>query len=98
MELDQSGYLSKKKFRIKFSRSYKRLHNEAKEQAKNMIWSLLADRGRTFPLVVQEVSEINLNKSTSADIGTLIKYFSYRDKSINEILRNIKWEEIKDKK
>lgn len=94
MGLDQEGELSNKRYKIRLSIIYRKLLEQAKKQMKNSLWSLLADRGRMFPLIVKQVSEVNLDNASSADIGTLIKYFSYRNKSMKDIIKTIKFVEF----
>jgi hypothetical protein len=90
-ELDQEGYLSKQRYLVTLSIEYKRLHDEAKEQNKSGAWSVYAGRGHEFPLLVEHTANVNLTEASAADIGALVSYFAYREKSIDEILGNISW-------
>ena len=90
-ELDQEGCLSKQRYHVSLSIEYKRLYDEAKEQAKSTAWSIYADRGHEFPLLVEQTAKINLTEASTADIGTLVSYFAYREKGIDEIIENISW-------
>ncbi len=90
-ELDQEGCLSKQRYQVSLSIEYKRLYDEAKEQAKNATWMVYAGRGHEFPLLVEHTANVNLIEASAADIGTLVSYFAYREKSIDEILGNISW-------
>ena len=90
-ELNQEGYLSKELYKISLSEDYCKLLEEAKETSNSSLWIILAERGRDFPSLVEKVSNINMNKVNSADIGTLISYFAYRNKSIEDIMQNVKY-------
>jgi len=94
MELRQEGYLSKQRYKITTSKKYEKLYKEAVEQNKSLSWGVLAGRGKNFPLLLEQTASINLKNASSGDIGTLIKYFSYRSKTIERILDNIRYERI----
>ena len=94
-DLDQRGYLANMRYKAVLTKEYGELYREAIKQSDSVTWGLLADRGREFPLVVEEVSSIDLKKASAADIGILITYFGYRNKGIEEILENITYERIK---
>lgn len=94
MELDQEGYLSKQRYRIKLSDEFKALVGEARAQMEDGLFNILADRGRYFPSLVDHVSIINLDSANGDDIGCLISYFAYRDKTLEEITDNLRWERV----
>lgn len=92
--MEQEGELSKARYEITLMPEYFRLYQEAREQSRDASWSLLADRGREFPSLVDKVGQIDLRYASSADIGYLIAYFSHRDKTYEEIIKNIVVEEM----
>ena len=92
--LNQGGYPSKERYKISLSEKFIILIEEAKKQCEDTTWTLLADRGRTFPLLTAKVSEMHLSNASGEDIGDLISYFYFRDKSMEEIMNNLKYENI----
>lgn len=94
--MDQDGYLSKKLYEITLSKEFNDLYNEGVKQSKSLSWIHVAekhcnDREFNFPSTVVLVGSISLEEATGADVGTLIKYFAYRNKTLEEISKNMKY-------
>ncbi len=94
MGLHQEGYLSHQRYRLTLTETYKELFEEAQASGQDATWMVWAIRGREFPSIVVNTARIELEEASSADIGTIIQYFSYRGKPIEDILQNISFDRL----
>lgn len=89
------GNLCTQRYRVNLSEEYEKEYYDGMKLNRNITFYLKGVRGAEFPVIVDQLREINLDNASVVDVGTLIRYFGYRGRTMEEILSdNLKWERI----
>ena len=91
MELPQDGEVSQARYVVGFSPEYDALLREARTQMRDAVWEIFVSKGKEFSVAVEQASEVDQQSASAVDISSLVRYFAYRGKSMEDIDLNMKY-------
>ncbi len=94
MRVGLEGDLCEQKYKIGLSEEYEGMFYQGMRANRNLAFHMAGVHGAEFPAIVDKLREINLDNASVNDIGMLVKYFGFNNRTMEEITDNLKYERI----